>query len=303
MKYVYSERYSVDFHGHVFPVHKYRLIYERLKKLGILNDSNVCEPEMPTREDLLLVLTPEYLEDLSNLRWTPATTRSEMALTPEIVEFSKLTVGGTTLACRKALEFGIGFHIGGGFHHAFTDHAEGFCYINDIAAAIRKLQSDGLAKKFAVIDCDLHQGNGTAHIFLNDPDVFTFSIHQEHLYPLKEQSDVDIGLDDFTGDQEYLEQLRLHVPRIIRNQGTELLVYVAGADPYKGDRLGTLQLTRRGLRERDRIVIQCAREQDISVAVVLAGGYAAETMDTVEIHVNTCLASEEIEGKPETRAG
>jgi len=299
VNYIYSDRYDVDFQGHVFPVHKYRLIYEHLKKTGILDDSNVCEPQMPTREDLLLVLSQEYLHDLTNLKWTTATVRSEMALTAEIVEFSKLTVGGTILACRKALDSGIGFHIGGGFHHAFTDHAEGFCYINDIAAAICKLQYEEAVKRFAVIDCDLHQGNGTAHIFLDNSDVFTFSIHQEHLYPLKQKSDLDIGLNDFAGDQEYTEKLKFHVPKVIESENPELVVYVAGADPYKGDRLGTLQLTRAGLRERDRIVIESAMEKKIPLAVVLAGGYAVNTVDTVEIHVNTCLVCEEIEGKPE----
>jgi acetoin utilization deacetylase AcuC-like enzyme len=218
-----------------------------------------------------------------------------MALTEDIVMFSKLTVGGTVLTCFKALEAGIGFHIGGGFHHAFTDHAEGFCYINDIAIGIRKAQDGGRMSRAAVIDCDLHQGNGTANIFLNDPTVYTFSIHQEHLYPIKERSDMDIGLDDLVGDEEYLDALRFRVPQVLDASDPELLVYVAGADPYAGDRLGTLQLTKEGLAERDRIVIRSARHRGIPVAVVLAGGYAAVTMDTVEIHANTALVCEDAE--------
>jgi acetoin utilization deacetylase AcuC-like enzyme len=297
VKYVYSEKYGVDFHGHVFPVEKYRLIYASLVKLGLVDSSRLCEPEMPSSEDLLLVLEPEYLEDLSSLRCTPATIRSELALTSDIVEFAKLMVGGTILACKKALEFGIGFHIGGGFHHAFPDHAEGFCYINDIAVAIRKLQKEGSVKRFAVIDCDLHQGNGTAYTFANDPDVFTFSIHQENLYPIKQTSDMDIGLGDFAGDEEYVEKLGQSIPRIMDDRKPELMVYVAGADPYKDDMLGTLQLSKEGLKARDRIVIEPARARGIPVGVVLAGGYAANTVDTVAIHLNTCLVCEDAEKK------
>lgn len=277
---------------------KYKLVFERLSELGFLNDSNVFEPEMPSPEDLLLAMTPEYLDDLDNLRWTLATVRSEMALTENIVRFSKLTVGGTVLACRRALDAGIGFHIGGGFHHAFKNHAEGFCYINDIAVGIRKMQKEGKAEKVAVIDCDLHQGNGTANIFLNDTSVFTFSIHQEHLYPIKEKSDLDIGLADLAGDQEYIPKVRLNVPGILDSFQPDLVVFVAGADPFEGDRLGTLRLTKQGLMERDRIVIQSARHRGIPLAVVLAGGYAADTAETVEIHVNTgivCAKTEEEE--------
>lgn len=297
VKYVYSARYGVDFQGHVFPVEKYRLVHNSLKKLGLVESSRICEPKMPSDEDLLLVLTPEYLGDLSGLRWTRSTVRSEMALTEEIVQFSKLTVGGTILACEEAVRCGIGFHIGGGFHHAFPDHAEGFCYINDIAVAIRKMQKEKIVKKFAVIDCDLHQGNGTAYIFLDEPDVFTFSIHQEDLYPIKQKSNLDVGLEYSAGDEEYLEKIRFHVPRIMENHNPGLMVYVAGADPYVGDKLGTLRLSKEGLKERDTIVVQAARERGIPVAVVLAGGYAANTVDTVEIHVNTCLVCEAVERK------
>ena len=279
----------------MFPAEKYRLVHNSLKKLGFLDNSKVCEPRMPTKEDLLLVLTPEYLEDLSALRWTSSTVRSEMALTAEIVDFSRLTVGGTILACEEALKCGVGSHIGGGFHHAFPDHAEGFCYINDIAVAIRKMQNGKMAERFAVIDCDLHQGNGTAYIFLDDPDVFTFSIHQEDLYPIKQKSNLDVGLDYSAGDQEYLEKIEFHVPRIMDSHSPDLIVYVAGADPYEGDRLGSLRLTKGGLKERDTIVIRSARERNVPVAVVLAGGYATNTTDTVEIHVNTCLVCEAIE--------
>jgi acetoin utilization deacetylase AcuC-like enzyme len=297
VKYIYSDRYAVDFQGHVFPVDKYRLVFERLTALGILNDSNVLEPEMPIREDLLLAVTPGYLNDMENLRWTFATARSEMALTGEIIQFSKLTVGGTMLACMQALECGIGFHIGGGFHHAFEDHAEGFCYINDIAAAIRKVRSEKRGSKFAVIDCDLHQGNGTARIFQQDPLVFTFSIHQDNLYPIKERSDMDIGLSDYAGDEEYLNELNQHVPSIMKKFEPDLCVFVAGADPYREDKLGMLELTKEGLKQRDKIVVRSAREMGIPLAVVLAGGYAANTNDTVEIHTNTSLVCEKIEAK------
>jgi acetoin utilization deacetylase AcuC-like enzyme len=178
-------------------------------------------------------------------------------------------------------------HVGGGFHHAFADHGEGFCYVNDVAVGVARMLADGSVKRAAVIDCDLHQGNGTADIFGNDERVFTFSIHQEHLYPMKEESDWDIGLDDETGDGVYLEHMSRAVPKILEGHKPELVVYVAGADPYRYDQLGALRLTKRGLALRDRYVIEGCHKRGIPVVPVLAGGYALDTKDTVDIHVNT----------------
>jgi acetoin utilization deacetylase AcuC-like enzyme len=287
MRFVYSDRYHFNIGVHVFPTDKYKLVKTSLLTQGLAKEGDFFEPPEPNIDDIRLVHTREYVEDLLNLRWTSRTVRSELPLTWEIVYGYMLHTSGTILAARFALEDGIAMHIGGGFHHAFADHAEGFCYINDIAVAIKKLQKEGKFERVAVIDCDLHQGNGTARIFQDDPRVFTFSIHQEHLYPIKERSSWDIGLDDETGDEEYNRHLREAVPKIINEHKPQFVVYVAGADPFIDDQLGTLRLTKQGLALRDRIVIENCHKAGIPVVPVLAGGYALNTQDTVDIHVNT----------------
>ncbi len=287
MKFIYSDKYYVDLGPHVFPTIKYRLIKERLLSEGLAKEEDFLEPMEPDLDDIRLVHTEEYIQDMLNLRWTPRTLRSELPLTWEIIYAYFLAAAGTILAARYALKEKIALHIGGGFHHAFPNHGEGFCYVNDIAVGIKKMQKEGRIKKAAVIDCDLHQGNGTARIFEEEPDVFTFSIHQENLYPLKERSDWDIGLLDYTGDEVYLNHLRDAIPKIYDTHKPELVIYVAGADPYKEDQLGLLQLTKEGLKRRDEIVILNAWERNIPSCVVLAGGYAHNVADTVEIHINT----------------
>jgi acetoin utilization deacetylase AcuC-like enzyme len=283
---VYSPRYLADLQGHVFPIEKYRLIVERLEAEGILGE--VVEPQAATREELELVHTPEYLDDLLAARWTARTASSEMALTEEIARAFLLGAGGSITAARLALERGgPAMNVGGGLHHAFPDHAEGFCYINDVALAVKMMLHEGRVERAAVIDCDLHQGNGTAVIFAEDARVFTFSIHEEHLYPVKQRSDLDVGLPSFAGDDVYLPPLRKYVPQILDKHRPQFVAYVAGADPYAGDQLGSLQLTLEGLTERDRIVLGGCRERGIPVVILLAGGYAARTEDTVTIHVNT----------------
>ncbi|NPV13602.1 histone deacetylase [candidate division WOR-3 bacterium] len=287
MKFVYSERYRFDVGVHVFPTEKYKMVREGLLAEGLARAEDFVEPPEPSVDDIRLVHTKEYVDDLLNLRWTARTVRSELPLTWEIVQGFFLHASGTILACQLALNDGVAMNIGGGFHHAFAEHGEGFCYINDIAVAIKKLQKDGKLERAAVIDCDLHQGNGTARIFQNDPRVYTFSIHQEHLYPIKERSDWDIGLEDETGDEEYNRLMKEAVPKIISEHRPQLVVYVAGADPYFNDQLGTLRLTKRGLALRDRIVLENCHKAGIPVATVLAGGYALDTKDTAEIHINT----------------
>lgn len=283
---VYSDDYYGDLQGHIFPIEKYKMIYAELEAEGCLG--SVLKPEPATREQLELVHTPEYLDDLYAARYTPRTLASEMAISPEIVRGFLIAAGGSATAARTAIKNGGPvMNDGGGLHHAFPDHAEGFCYINDVALAIRVAQNERLASQFAVIDCDLHQGNGTAFIFADDPNVFTFSIHQENLYPVKQKSDLDIGLPDWTGDDVYLEHLRRAVPEILDRHNPEAVIYVAGADPYEGDQLGTLRLTFDGLIERDRVVLNECKKRDLPVAILLAGGYAYDTNDTVRIHVNT----------------
>jgi acetoin utilization deacetylase AcuC-like enzyme len=272
---------------------------------GLIQPGDIVEPPEPSADDIRLVHTKEYVDDMLNLRWSPRTVRSELPLSQEIVAGFFLFASGTTTACRLALEDGVSMHIGGGFHHAFADHGEGFCYVNDIAVGIRKMLHEQRIKRAAVIDCDLHQGNGTARIFHGDANVYTFSIHQEHLYPVKEESSWDIGLDDETGDDAYIEQLSRAVPKVIDAGKPDLVVYVAGADPYKFDQLGALRLTKRGLALRDRIVLEGCHKRGIPVAPVTAGGYALDPKDTAEIHYNTareCLRALGQLRKPEPPA-
>ena len=246
----------------------------------------------------MLVHTPEYLDDLKNLRWTSCTQWSELPLTREIVEMFFLAAGGTIEACRQATARRCACHIGGGFHHAFPAKAEGFCYINDLAVGIRVAQKEGLIRRAAVIDCDLHQGNGTAAIFQGDDSVFTFSIHQRDLYPVKERSDRDVHLPNRVADDEYLAHIEYEVPRILREFQPDLVLYQAGADPYVHDQLGDLRLSLHGLEARDRFILRECDRCGIPVAITLGGGYAVHTADTVQIHVNTCKAAWEMFGSP-----
>ncbi|MFQ5675655.1 MAG: histone deacetylase, partial [bacterium] len=205
-----------------------------------------------------------------------------------------LAAGGTILAAKEALEGGWAMHLSGGFHHAFADKAEGFCYLNDLAIAARVVQKDGLAEKVAIVDCDLHQGNGTAVIFQGDESVFTFSMHQRDLYPVKQKSDLDIHLPMRVSDEEYLRHLQQHIPRIFADFKPDLVLYQAGADPYEHDQLGNLSLTIPGLKRRDRFIFAECKRHNIPVAATLGGGYAYRTDDTVTIHCNTCKALLEI---------
>lgn len=293
---LWSEAYEVDIGPHVFPTVKYRLVKDRLLARGIIDDSDLVRPEPAGEEEVARVHTREYLEKIRTGRFSPLELWTlEVPFSPALRRAALVCVGGTTRAGRNALESGVAVHLGGGFHHAFPDHGEGFCLLNDVAVAIRTLQGEGRVERVAVIDLDVHQGNGTAAIFAGDPDVFTFSMHQEHLYPaIKPPSDLDIGLEIGTGDREYLQALREHLPRILEQHRPQLVFYLAGADPYREDQLGGLALTREGLRERDAYVMATARERDAAVAVTLAGGYAVRTDDTVEIHCTTVETAREV---------
>jgi acetoin utilization deacetylase AcuC-like enzyme len=294
MQFVYSNAYTADIGAHVFPIEKYRLVARALQQSGRIPESAFIAPEPATRDPLLLVHTEAYLDDLMQCRWTRRTMSSELPLTPQIVHMFAFACGGTILATELALQSGASMHIGGGFHHAFADRAEGFCYLNDLAVAIRHAQSAKKIRKAMVIDLDLHQGNGTAKIFQNDDDVFTFSMHQRDLYPFKEASDFDIHLDNGIQDEAYLELMREHIPRLLDDFRPQLILYQAGADPFKEDQLGDLKLTIPGLAERDRLVFQWAKDRSIPIAATLGGGYARNVNDTVAIHTNTCLAAWEI---------
>ena len=254
-----------------------------------MRPGDFVEPEAPRREDLLLVHTNAYVDDLADARLTPRTLHSELPVNRKVIDAFRLAAGGSVLAARLAAERGVAVHLGGGFHHAFPDHAEGFCYVNDAAVAARASQRDGVAKSVLIVDLDLHQGNGTAAIFRGDDSVFTFSMHQENNYPVKERSDLDIGLADGTADDEYLSLLGESLPGLRERTRPDLVLYLAGADPYENDKLGGLSLTLSGLRERDRLVFDAFAPRGVPVAVLLAGGYARLLADTVAIHATTCL--------------
>ena len=280
MKVFWSPRYDVTLPGHVWPTAKYRLVAERL-----------CDPRYEFVEateaswdDLALVHTGEYLEKLRSGTLSDAEIATlELPWRPEFADTFRVMAGGTCEAAIAALQAGKGVHLGGGLHHAFANHGEGFCPLNDVAVAIRVSR----VSRAAVIDTDVHHGNGTAMIFERDPGVFTFSIHQQHNYPLfKPRGDLDVGLEDGAGDARYLDALRGALPRVMAS-APELVVYVAGADPFEGDRLGGLRLTKAGLAERDRLVVEAVRGAGVPLALTLAGGYAADVRDTVDIHVAT----------------
>jgi acetoin utilization deacetylase AcuC-like enzyme len=262
----------------------------------------VAAPAPASRQELLRVHTAPYLDDLEQLRWSPRTLASELPLTREIVDAYVLAAGGTTQAARAALLSGFGINLGGGFHHAFADRAEGFCYVNDLAVAVRVLQGEGRVRRAAVVDVDVHQGNGTARIFAGDASVFTLSIHQEANYPMpKERGDLDVGLADGTGDAEYLAALERALEPVW-GFAPELVLLQAGADPYRDDQLGGLALSLEGLERRDRMVLEGCAARGIPAVVTLGGGYARRLEDTVEIHAATCRVALRLAGAAAERA-
>jgi acetoin utilization deacetylase AcuC-like enzyme len=296
-QFVYSNEYwMVETGKHVFPLQKYRLVYDSLLAMGAKKE-NFLRPRPAPDEDILLVHTARYLKRIKMGTLSHAELRAlEIRYSPELVRFAQLSVGGTVLAARKALECGLAVHLGGGFHHAFPDHGEGFCLLNDVAVAARKMIEEKLARKVMVVDCDLHQGNGTAAALAGRKDVFTLSIHQMDIYPTeKPLSTVDVGLWAGDGDAKYLAEIGAHIPSIYNEFQPDLVLYLAGADPYEKDQLGGLSLTKAGLKERDKVVIENARRLKIPVAVVLAGGYAAEIKDTVDIHLNTVRIAQRVQ--------
>lgn len=286
---VYSPAYHVDIGVHVFPTRKYGLVYERIRASGV--NVSLVEPQPASWQQLAAVHSSEYLTKLQTGGFELyELAQLEVPWSPEVVEGFRLMTGGTIEAADRALSTAPSapvFHIGGGFHHAFANHGEGFCLFNDVAVAIRLLTNDKRIDRAAVIDLDVHHGNGTAFIFENDPRVFTFSMHQQHNYPMwKPRGSLDIGLADGVHDEKYLHELENALPQVMAG-GPQCVYYLAGADPYEDDQLGGLRLTREGLRQRDRMVIAAARVLDIPLVIVLAGGYARNVDDTVAIHTAT----------------
>ena len=303
-KVIYHPRYDLNLGQHVFPSQKFRLLYELLLQEKIAAPADILEPERASDEDLLRVHTPEWVSKLKNGTLTAGEVmKLEVPYSPELAEAVWLAAGGTILAGQLALRDGFASNLTGGFHHAYANHGEGFCALNDVAIAIRRLQQDKLIAKAMVVDTDVHHGNGTAHIFRNDDSVFTLSIHQQHNYPAdKPPSNLDLNLDDGVEDQEYLAILLPSVEKSLDQFRPDILFYVGGADPFCEDQLGGLGLTKSGLKSRDKAVFQLARSRNIPVATTLAGGYARRIEDTIRIHANTILAAQEVISQSPTRS-
>lgn len=286
--FVWSPAYEVDIGKHVFPTQKFRLLKELMVERGLVGEHEIEEPPAAIDAELLAVLSPDYLADLSGGKHTERTRRSELALTQQIVHGMRVTAGGTLLGARRAIERGLACHFGGGYHHAYADHAEGFCYINDIAVAIEVLRREGLIKRAAVVDVDVHQGNGTAAIFRDNPDVYTFSIHQENLYPNpKEKGSLDIGLVPPISGEEYLEELESGLRLAIDRHQPDLVIYAAGVDTYREDVLGKLGLDWETMRRRDRMVAERVLGQGTPLLTVVSGGYSTSVATTVALHALT----------------
>jgi acetoin utilization deacetylase AcuC-like enzyme len=295
-KLVYHERYDLNLGAHVFPSQKFRLIAEALRAEGIATTADFLRPEPASDEDILRVHTADWVRKLKTGTLTASEVmKLEVPYSPELVEAVWLAAGGTILAAQSALRDGFGANLGGGFHHAYPGHGEGFCAIHDVAVAIRRLQADKAVRRAMVVDTDVHHGNGTAAIFAGDESVFTISIHQENNYPPhKPPSNIDLNMWDRADDVEYLGELIPVVKKSLGDFRPEIVFYVGGADPFCEDQLGGLALTKRGLSERDRKVFEEVRRRGIPVATTLAGGYARRVEDTVRIHVNTILAAREV---------
>jgi acetoin utilization deacetylase AcuC-like enzyme len=295
-RFVYHENYDLNLGDHVFPSKKFKWLHDRLIRTRFAAPEDFVTPEPASDDDVLLAHDPEWVFKLKRGALTyQDILRLEIPYSRQMVEAFWLAAGGSILAARLALQSGIGFNLGGGFHHAFPDHGEGFCAVNDIAVAVRRLQRDGAIRRAMVVDCDVHHGNGTAAIFVGDPSVFTLSIHQFNNYPSeKPPSSIDIHLADGVGDPEYNQRLESAYHAALGVFQPELILYVAGADPYREDQLGGLDLTFEGLKARDRLVLWGALSRKIPVAIVLAGGYAQSVEDTITIHANTGEVAKEV---------
>ena len=287
--------------GHRFPMAKYAALRRRVGEQ--LPEVELGIPEPASDEDLLRVHHPDYLRAVvSGTVERKAARRVGFPWSPELVERSRRSAGGTLAAARSALDGGetggrVSVNLAGGTHHAFSDRGEGFCVFNDAAVAARALQAEGRVRRVLVVDCDVHQGNGTAAIFRHDPSVFTVSLHGARNFPFhKETSDLDVALDDGTGDEEYLDCLEQALDRALSVFAPDLAIYLAGADPYEGDRLGKLSLTKGGLRRRDELVLGRFDAEKVPTAVAMAGGYAPNVDDIVDIHFETVRLAASLAG-------
>jgi acetoin utilization deacetylase AcuC-like enzyme len=297
MKIFFSDQISFPLpEGHRFPQVKFRLLREAVIEAGLVAPEDLLAAEPVTDEQILLAHSGEYLAKVKEGRLTlKEMQRIGLPWSPELVQRVRHASGGTLAACRAALAEGIAVNLAGGFHHASRDCGQGYCLFNDIVIASRVLVGEGRLRRVVVLDCDVHQGNGTAALAKGDPAIFTFSIHNENNFPLfKVPSDLDVGLEDGTGDEGYLAALETGMRRALELAKADLAIYVAGADPYEKDLLGRFDLTKEGLARRDRMALGMCREQGLPVAVLMAGGYARDAADTVDIHLQTVRIAAEI---------
>lgn len=294
VKAFYSDRFVLPLpEGHKFPMAKYSGLRERLLSEGIVRAEDLHEAAAATMDDLLLVHDRGYVDAVAAGTLPPDMQRRiGFPWSPQMVERSRRSVGATIAAARAAVDDGVAANLAGGTHHSFADRGEGFCVFNDVAVGARMLQRDGGARRIAIVDLDVHQGNGTAAIFAGDESVFTFSMHGEKNFPFrKETSDLDVALPDGTGDDEYLELLGRQLPNVLDRHNPDFVFYLAGADPYEGDRLGRLKMTIWGLRARDEFVFEQCRRRGLPVAVSMSGGYAPDVDAIITIHANTIRAA------------
>ncbi len=295
MKFFHCDRFNFFLpEGHRFPIGKYARLRERIERE--IAGAHLIESVPAADQAILRAHTLAYLQKLKDCALTEKEQRRlGFPWSPALLERSRRSVGGTIAACRAALEEGLAMALAGGTHHAYADHGEGFCVFNDVAIAARAMQAEGRAGRIAVIDCDVHQGNGTASIFEHDDSVFTLSIHAANNFPLhKELSDLDLELPDGSDDHDYLEAVSYGVERALALSRPSLAIYLAGADAWEGDTLGRLKVSKGGLAARDRMVLECCFQAGAPVAIVLSGGYARQVEDTVDIHFQTARISHQL---------
>ena len=275
--------------GHHFPMEKYSMLRERIAAAGIVDEKLFYIPRTATDDELSLAHDQLYISKIiNNTLSSKELRRLGLPWTKQLVERSRRSSGATIDACMEAVENGLGINLAGGTHHAFREHGEGYCVFNDSAIAAKTMIREGRVKKVVIFDCDVHQGNGTAAILSDDKDIFTFSIHGRKNFPHdKETSDLDIALEDNTSDTLYLKMLSNGINQAIEASNPDLVIYLAGADPYEDDKFGRLALTKQGLAERDNMVFEFCRKAGLPIAVTMAGGYARDVEDTVDIHFQT----------------
>ncbi len=302
MRAFYSDHFVLPLpEGHRFPMTRYARLRERVIGDGVVPAGDVIEAPAATWDQLTLAHHAAYVHAVADGTLPPEMMRRiGFPWSPAMVERSRRSTGATIAAAHAALNDGVAVNLAGGTHHAFADRGEGYCVFNDVAVAARVLQREARCRRLAVVDCDVHQGNGTAAIFRHDPSVFTFSMHGAKNFPFrKETSDLDVELADGTGDDEYLDQLARHLPAVLAGHAPELVFYLAGADPYVGDRLGRLGLSVAGLHARDAHVFAACQAAGVPVVVVMSGGYAPDVDDIVRIHLNTVrTAAQTAQGWP-----